>query len=169
MDYAAARYKMVENQIRTNRVTDPLIIAAMNELPREAFVPETLQGIAYVDEDISLGRGRCLMEPLTTALLMQTAEIGPEMTCPEPAFLDALLERSNHFRVDRMGLVVDSLLPAKGEIEGDRLGLDELSDPIELFLEFGFDTEIDGHGTPHKPDWATLEHTARIARNARMG
>ncbi len=78
MDYAAARYKMVESQIRTNRVTDPLVIAAMNELPREVFVPEPLQGVAYVDEDIPLGRGRYLMEPLTTALLLQTAEIGPE-------------------------------------------------------------------------------------------
>lgn len=78
MDYAAARYKMVENQIRTNRVTDPLVVAAMNELPREAFVPEALQGVAYVDEDIPLVRGRSLMEPLTTALMLQTAEIGPE-------------------------------------------------------------------------------------------
>jgi protein-L-isoaspartate(D-aspartate) O-methyltransferase len=78
MDYAAARYKMVENQIRTNRVTDPLVVAAMSELPREAFVPEPLQGVAYVDEDIPLGGGRWLMEPLTTALLLQTAEIGPE-------------------------------------------------------------------------------------------
>jgi protein-L-isoaspartate(D-aspartate) O-methyltransferase len=69
---------MVENQIRPNRVTDPLIVAAMSELPREAFVPETLQGVAYVDEDIPLGGGRWLMEPLTTALLLQTAEIGPE-------------------------------------------------------------------------------------------
>jgi protein-L-isoaspartate(D-aspartate) O-methyltransferase len=78
MDYAAARYKMVENQIRTNRVTDPLVVAAMSELPREAFVPEPLQGVAYVDGDIPLGGGRWLMEPLTTALLLQTAEIGPE-------------------------------------------------------------------------------------------
>jgi protein-L-isoaspartate(D-aspartate) O-methyltransferase len=78
MDYTAARYKMVENQIRTNRVTDPLVVAAMNELPREAFVPEALQGVAYVDEDIPLGRGRSLMEPLTTALMLQAAEIGPE-------------------------------------------------------------------------------------------
>jgi protein-L-isoaspartate(D-aspartate) O-methyltransferase len=78
MDYAAARYMMVENQIRTNRVNDPLVVAAMNELPREAFVPETLQGVAYLDEDLPLGHGRYLMEPLTTALLLQAAEIGPE-------------------------------------------------------------------------------------------
>jgi protein-L-isoaspartate(D-aspartate) O-methyltransferase len=75
MDYAAARYKMIQNQIRTNRVTDPLVIAAMSELPRERFVPDALQGIAYVDEDVPLGRGRYLMEPLVTALLLQAAEI----------------------------------------------------------------------------------------------
>ena len=47
----------------------------MSELPRERFVPDALQGIAYVDEDVPLGRGRYLMEPLVTALLLQAAEI----------------------------------------------------------------------------------------------
>ncbi|NJO54995.1 MAG: protein-L-isoaspartate O-methyltransferase [Rhodospirillales bacterium] len=75
MDFAAARRKMVENQIRTNRVTDPLVIAALSDLPRELFVPERLRGIAYVDEDIPLGDGRVLMEPLVTALILQAAEI----------------------------------------------------------------------------------------------
>lgn len=78
MDYAAARFKMVENQIRTNRVTDPLVIAAMRTLPREAFVPEALRGVAYVDEDLPLGGGRFLMEPLVTALLVQAAEVGAD-------------------------------------------------------------------------------------------
>jgi protein-L-isoaspartate(D-aspartate) O-methyltransferase len=75
MDYAAARYKMIQNQIRTNRVTDPQVIAAMSELPRERFVPDSARGFAYVDEDIPLGGGRYLIEPLTTALLLQTAQI----------------------------------------------------------------------------------------------
>ncbi len=75
MDYVTARRTMVENQIRTNRITDPPVIAALNELPREAFLPEALRGIAYVDEDIPIGGGRVLMEPLTIALLLQTAEI----------------------------------------------------------------------------------------------
>jgi protein-L-isoaspartate(D-aspartate) O-methyltransferase len=75
MDYSAARRTMVENQVRTNRVTDPLVIAALAELPREAFLPEPLRGIANNDEDIPLGGGRFLMEPLPAALLMQSAEI----------------------------------------------------------------------------------------------
>ncbi len=78
MDFAAARYLMVQNQIRTNRVTDPMVIAAMSELPRERFVPETLRGIAYVDEDILLGGGRFLTEPLVTALLLQAAQVGAD-------------------------------------------------------------------------------------------
>lgn len=75
MDYAVARNNMVESQIRTNRVTDPRIIGAMAELPREAFLPRNLRGIAYVDEDIPLGSGRHLMEPLILARLLQHAEI----------------------------------------------------------------------------------------------
>jgi len=78
MDYDATRRRMVENQIRTNRVTDPLVIDSMSEVPREVFVPKELKGIAYVDEDIPVGRGRFIMEPLVTALLLQTAEIRPD-------------------------------------------------------------------------------------------
>lgn len=75
MDFASARDNMVENQVRANRVTNPAIISAMAELPREVFVPKQLQGIAYIDEDISLGQGRSLMEPMVLARLLQEAAV----------------------------------------------------------------------------------------------
>jgi protein-L-isoaspartate(D-aspartate) O-methyltransferase len=78
MDYAAARRAMVESQIRTNRVTDPLIVTSLETVPRELFVPSQLRGIAYVDEALPLGNGRYLMEPLAFALLAQAADIGPK-------------------------------------------------------------------------------------------
>src|SRR5512134_3708895 len=78
MDLAAARYTMGQKKISTNRVTDPSIIEAMSELPRERFTPEARRGIAYVDEDIPLGGGRYLIQPLATALLAQTAQINPD-------------------------------------------------------------------------------------------
>lgn len=97
MDFAAARYKMVQNQLRTNRVTDPLIIAAMGELPRERFLPESLRGIAYVDEDIPLGGGRFLVEPLACALLLQTAAIDADDVVLDvgcgPGYLGAIAAR----------------------------------------------------------------------------
>ncbi len=78
MDYATARLNMVESQVRPNRVTDPRIVTAMLELPRESFLPKPLRGIAYVDEDIHIGDGRYLMEPMVQARLVQAAQIMPE-------------------------------------------------------------------------------------------
>lgn len=75
--YAEARRNMVDNQLRTNKVTDAPLLAAMDDLPREAFLPDRLAGVAYVDEDVELGQGRCLMEPMVLARLIQAAEIRP--------------------------------------------------------------------------------------------
>jgi protein-L-isoaspartate(D-aspartate) O-methyltransferase len=78
IDYATARHNMVESQIRTNKVTDEAIISAFETVPREQFVPKGLQGIAYVDEDLHLGGGRHLMEPMVLARLLQIATPGPD-------------------------------------------------------------------------------------------
>jgi protein-L-isoaspartate(D-aspartate) O-methyltransferase len=75
MNYGAARLNMVESQVRPNRVTDARIVLAMAELPRELFVPASMRGVAYVDEDIPIGQGRYLMEPMVQARLLQAAEI----------------------------------------------------------------------------------------------
>jgi protein-L-isoaspartate(D-aspartate) O-methyltransferase len=77
-DPAEARRRMVENQLKPNRITDPRLLAAMGAVPRERFVPPTLRNVAYVDEDLPLGDGRFLIEPLALAKLIQAARIGPE-------------------------------------------------------------------------------------------
>ncbi|MGE0255723.1 MAG: protein-L-isoaspartate O-methyltransferase [Alphaproteobacteria bacterium] len=70
-DFAAARRNMVDCQLRPNRVSDPALLAAMETLPRERFVPRRLAGIAYLDEDLDLGNGRYLMEPAVLARLVE--------------------------------------------------------------------------------------------------
>ena len=77
MDFSIARHNMVENQIRTNKVTDRRVLDALEEVPRERFVPDALKGIAYLDGDIELGAGRRLLEPMVFARLLQSAEIQP--------------------------------------------------------------------------------------------
>jgi len=77
MDFAAARLNMVESQLRTNRVVDPRLVEAMASVPREAFLPVHLRVIAYVDEDIALGGGRYLLEPMIFARLVQSAQLAP--------------------------------------------------------------------------------------------
>lgn len=77
MDFSAARLNMVESQLRTNRVVDSRLVEAMAAVPREAFLPAHLRAIAYVDEDIALGSGRFLMEPMVFARLVQSAQLTP--------------------------------------------------------------------------------------------
>ena len=73
IEHAVARANMVENQLRPSRIDDPGVLAAMGEVPRERFVPEILRGCAYGDEDLALGGGLHLIEPLALAKLLQTA------------------------------------------------------------------------------------------------
>ena len=78
MDFAAARENMIEGQLRPNRVTDEQILSAMGTVPRERFLPNGKRAVAYVDEDIGLGQGRFLMEPIVLARLIQAAGVGPD-------------------------------------------------------------------------------------------
>lgn len=86
MDFASARRNMVECQLRTNRITEESILAAMGEVPRERFVPEEMTSIAYVDEDLRIGDRRYLMEPMVLGRLLQetlpdTAEAALSIGC----------------------------------------------------------------------------------------
>ncbi len=79
MDFADARRRMVDGQLRPNRVNDPRVIEAMRTLPRERFLPAPLRSRAYVDEDVVIpGTGRCLMEPMVLARLVQLAAVRPD-------------------------------------------------------------------------------------------
>ena len=73
--YETARINMIESQLRPNRVTDERWIGAFERIRRELFVPEHLRGVAYLDEDLPLGGGRYLMEPMVVARLTQAAAV----------------------------------------------------------------------------------------------
>jgi protein-L-isoaspartate(D-aspartate) O-methyltransferase len=74
-DLTEARNNMVDSQVRPNKVADPRILAAMRRLPRERFVPPNLASLAYADEDVPLGRGRVLLEPMVIARLVQLTAV----------------------------------------------------------------------------------------------
>lgn len=83
-DSTTQRLNMVESQVRPSDITDRRIIRAMLELPREAFVPEPLRALAYMDGPVPVveraGNGpvRSLLAPRILAKLVQLAEIGPQ-------------------------------------------------------------------------------------------
>ena len=77
--FANARQKMVDGQVRPSDVTDTRILDAMLTVPREAFVPESKQALAYLDLDLDVSEGgsarRFLIKPAVLAKMLQAAEI----------------------------------------------------------------------------------------------
>jgi protein-L-isoaspartate(D-aspartate) O-methyltransferase len=72
---ADARNRMVDSQIRPNRVSDPRILDAMRQLPRERFLPAAQLALAYADQNVPLGGARVLLQPMALARLLQAAEL----------------------------------------------------------------------------------------------
>src|SRR5262249_10231575 len=66
---------MVDGQVRTSDVTDPRLIAAMLDVPRERFVPADKSDLAYLDLDLPVAAGRRLLKPMVLAKLFQAADI----------------------------------------------------------------------------------------------
>lgn len=79
--FATARRNMVDCQLRTFEVTDRALLAAMNELPRELFVPQGREDLAYLDQNLSFGGEpsdpRVMLAPMILARLIQALAIEP--------------------------------------------------------------------------------------------
>ena len=79
-DFATARSHMIESQLRPNKLTDERVLAAFGSIRRELFVPEPMRAVAYIDDDLPLGGGRFLMEPMVAARLIQAAAVARSET-----------------------------------------------------------------------------------------
>jgi protein-L-isoaspartate(D-aspartate) O-methyltransferase len=75
VDLNKARQNMVDCQLRTNKITDPAVIDAFETVPREAFIDDSHKTIAYSDQNLAIGAGRCLMEPMVLARMVQELAI----------------------------------------------------------------------------------------------
>ena len=71
--FKAMRRAMVESQLRTSDVNDPVILEALLAEPRELYVPQERLSAAYIDRAVPLGNGRALNPPLATARLLVEA------------------------------------------------------------------------------------------------
>lgn len=81
IDFARVRRMMIDNQLRTYDITDLGILSAMNEVPRERFVPESLRDLAYTDRSLevagpeSVEGARHLLPPMIFARLLQNLSV----------------------------------------------------------------------------------------------
>ncbi len=69
--FAAARSRMVAEQIAARGVRDPRVLAAMREVPRHLFVQPTDQPHAYDDGPRPIGYGQTISQPYIVALMTE--------------------------------------------------------------------------------------------------
>jgi protein-L-isoaspartate(D-aspartate) O-methyltransferase len=74
-NFEKARENMILSQLQSSGVVSERVTSAYQAIPREMFVPNALRGVSYLDDDIPVGQGRVLMEPLLHALMVQDADI----------------------------------------------------------------------------------------------
>jgi len=105
LDFSAARENMVENQVRTNDVTDLAIQDAMRVVARERFCPPGKSYLAYAEAAVEYAPGWFLMEPRVISKLLQAIwpQAGERALCIAAPYAAALL--------DQMGLHVTLLQP----------------------------------------------------------
>ncbi len=74
-DNTAARFNMIEQQIRTWEVLDPKVLQLLNDVPRENFVPEAYQGLAFADIEIPIGFGQNMLSPKLEGRILQALNV----------------------------------------------------------------------------------------------
>src|SRR4051794_3874588 len=72
-DFSRARRFMVDGQLAPNGITDPLLLGAMGEIPRETFLPPAVRHRAYADDSVPLGGDRAMLSPMVLAKMIQLA------------------------------------------------------------------------------------------------
>ena len=65
------RQEMVSQQLRPRGITDPKVLEAMATIPREFFVPPSLEREAYLDGPIPIGEGQTISQPYMVAIMAQ--------------------------------------------------------------------------------------------------
>jgi protein-L-isoaspartate(D-aspartate) O-methyltransferase len=81
--HAAARHKMVVDQLERRGIRDARVLAAMTDVRRDAFVPEDEQAEAYADRALGIDCGQTISQPYIVALMTEALELTGDETVLE--------------------------------------------------------------------------------------
>lgn len=119
-----ARSNMIEQQIRPAEVLDPRVLETISETPREAFVPENYQDLAFSDINVNIGHDQQMMKPIMEARILQALNIQPGDKILEigtgSGYLTALLAKLGGY-VESVEIEPKILNQAKNRL--DKLGI----------------------------------------------
>ncbi|NLJ42956.1 MAG: protein-L-isoaspartate O-methyltransferase, partial [Bacteroidales bacterium] len=72
--YAAARERMVKEQIESRGITDPATLRAMRKVPRHLFVPEEYRSESYDDNPLPIGYSQTISQPFIVAYMTEAVK-----------------------------------------------------------------------------------------------
>jgi len=78
MNATSARELMVDRSIRGRGVRDARVLAAMETVPREAFLPPELGEFAYDDRPLPIEAGQTISQPYIVALMTEALQLGSD-------------------------------------------------------------------------------------------
>lgn len=70
--------KMIEEQIVARGVKDPRVLEAIQKVPRDKFVEESMILFAYEDSPLPISEGQTISQPYIVALMTEQAELNPQ-------------------------------------------------------------------------------------------
>lgn len=128
MDFKQARFNMVEQQVRPWDVLDPRVLDVIGEVPREAFVPQGCENLAYADTRIPLGsfdgHPCTMLNPNIEGRLLQALDIEGDDTVLEigtgSGYLTACLARLGH-HVDSVDINPDMIAMAEKNLAAQNI------------------------------------------------
>ncbi len=71
MNIEQARFNMIEQQIRPWEVLDQGVLSLLGAVRREDFVPPACRALAFIDTEVPLPEGQCMLAPRVEARLLQ--------------------------------------------------------------------------------------------------
>jgi protein-L-isoaspartate(D-aspartate) O-methyltransferase len=82
-DTQSRRGEMVSRQIRARGVADARVLAAMEKVPRERFVPSGVRAQAYDDTPLPIGFGQTISQPYIVGYMTEALGVGEDQTVLE--------------------------------------------------------------------------------------
>ncbi len=76
-DLMKSKTHMIEHDLRGRGITNEAVLRAINDTPRERFVPEAIHDLAYADHPLPIGHGQTISQPYIVAAMT-------ELIHPEP-------------------------------------------------------------------------------------
>ena len=69
---------MVQQQLKARGVSDPRVLAAMNKVRRDEFVPPNLKGSSYADQPLPIGYSQTISQPYIVAFMTEQLRLSPK-------------------------------------------------------------------------------------------